>query len=180
MDALCENVANERLGKKYMTMQRNYTVCFFGHRELRDFDRAEARTEKLLRTLIQQKPLIEFLVGREGEYDQIAASTVRRLKRELSSESCWLTWVLPYTKAELENNLPAFEAYYDSIEVCESSSILHPKAAIQARNRSIVDRSDLCVFYIERQNGGAWNTMRYALKRVVNLADEDIEAALSS
>ena len=162
-------------------MQRDYTVCFFGHREITDFYGAEGRTEKLVRRLILEKPYIEFLVGRDGEYDQIVASTVRRLKRELSSQSCWLIWVLPYAKAELENNLAAFEAYYDSIEICESSSILHPKAAIQARNRSLVDRSDLCVFFIEHQSGGAWKTMRYALrqkKQVVNLADEMIEAVL--
>ena len=157
-------------------MQRDYTVCFFGHREIMDFYRAEASTEKLLRQLIYEKPYIEFLVGRDGDYDQIVSSTVRRLKRELSSETCWLTWVLPYMKAELQNNLPAFEAYYDSIEICESSSFLHPKAAFQARNRSLVDRSDLCVFYVEHRSGGAWNTMRYALqqkKQTANLADEN-------
>ena len=164
-------------------MQRDYTVCFFGHREIMDFYRAEARTEKLLRRLIHERPYIEFLVGRDGEYDQIVASTVRRLKRELASESCWLTWVLPYVKAELRNNLSAFEAYYDSIEVCESSSILHPKAAFQARNRSLVDRSDLCVFFVDHQTGGSWKTMRYALrqkKQVVNLADKTFEEVLSS
>lgn len=164
-------------------MQRDYTVCFFGHREIADFYRAEGRTEKLVRRLILEKPYIEFLVDRDGEYDQIVASTVRRLKRDLSSQSCWLTCVLPYAKAELENNLAAFEAYYDSIEICEASSVLHPKAAIQARNRSLVDRSDLCVFFIEHQSGGAWKTMRYALrqkKQVINLAEDNGEFALSS
>ena len=159
-------------------MLKDYTVCFFGHRRIENFNQADARTEKLIPSLIQTKDTIEFLVGREGEYDQIVSSAVRRVRKLYSEGQCWLTWVLPYPKAELENNKTYFQTYYDSIEICDASTLLHPKAAIQARNRNLVDRSDLCVFFVERQSGGAWTTMRYALrqrKKVVNLAREDDE-----
>lgn len=159
-------------------MLKDYTVCFFGHRRVENFNQADARTEKLIRNLKQTKDTIEFLVGREGEYDQIASSTVRRVRKLYSEGQCWLTWVLPYTKAELKNDMAAFQAYYDSIEICDASTLLHPKAAIQARNRNLVDRSDLCVFFVERQSGGAWATMRYALrqgKQAINLAVKDVE-----
>ena len=70
------------------------------------------RTEALIRRLILEKEYVEFLVGREGEYDQIVSSTIRRVKREVFAENSSLVWVLPYQKAELSRNLPSFESYY--------------------------------------------------------------------
>lgn len=155
-----------------------FTVCFFGHRQIEDFRLADERTEALIRRLILEKEYVEFLVGREGEYDQIVSSAIRRVKREVFAENSSHIWVLPYQKAELSRNLPSFEAYYDEIEICEASSAAHPKAAIQIRNRCMVDRSDLCVFFIERQEGGAWQTMQYASsceKAVINLASSPMK-----
>lgn len=40
----------------------------------------------------------------------------------------------------------------------------------------MVDRSDLIVCCIERESGGAWQTVKYAMeqgKTVINLANED-------
>ena len=53
-----------------------------------------------------------------------------------------------------------------------------PKAAIQIRNREMVDRADLVLCAIERQSGGAWQTVQYAMKQekpVINLFDEPDE-----
>lgn len=41
-----------------------YTVSFFGHRRIQDFQAAEARAEKLVRTLLAEKEYVDFLVGR--------------------------------------------------------------------------------------------------------------------
>lgn len=49
-----------------------------------------------------------------------------------------------------------------------------PKQAIQARNREIVDRSDLVVFWVENNTGGAYRTMKYAENEqteIINLAN---------
>ena len=56
-------------------------------------------------------------------------------------------------------------AYYDEIEICEESSVKHFKAAFQVRNRHMVDRSDLTVFYVETNEGGAYQTMQYAIQQ---------------
>ena len=40
----------------------------------------------------------------------------------------------------------------------------------------MVDRSDLIVCYIERENGGAWQTVKYAMghgKTIDNLSKDD-------
>ena len=45
-------------------MLKPYTVSFFGHRIIEDFNRVEKKAETLIRDLILQKEYVEFLVGR--------------------------------------------------------------------------------------------------------------------
>lgn len=92
---------------------------------------------------------VEFLVGRNGDFDLMTASVVRRLKKELNAENVFLTLVLPYETAELRNNTEAFENYYDSIEISEASADKSFKYAITARNRDMIDRSDMVVVYVK-------------------------------
>lgn len=117
---------------------------------------------------------MEFLVGRDGEFDQLVTSAVLRIKKRLDSANCSLTWVMPYLKADYVNNHESYDSYYDFVEVCEQSAHAHPKAAIQFRNRAMVDRSNLSVFYVTRKSGGAYQTLRYAEKAgaiIINLLD---------
>ena len=60
------------------------------------------------------------------------------------------------------DNEQSFGKYYDEIEVCDQSAGAHFKAAFQMRNRSMVDRSDLVVFDVVYESGGAYQTMKYA------------------
>ena len=157
-------------------MKPAFTVCFFGHRRIEKFHMAEERTEALVHSLMREKETVVFLVGRDGEYDQIVSSAIRKAQRELGTDNSIHIWVLPYNKAELAQNRASFESYYDEIEICKFSETAHPKVAIQLRNRSMVDRSDLCVFFVERSSGGAWRTMQYAIKqgkKWINLCDEN-------
>lgn len=159
-------------------MLRLYTVSFFGHRIIEDFNRAEAKAETLIRDLILQKGYVEFLVGRGGDFDQIISSAVKRLQRRIRDDNSSLIWVLPYSTAELYNNVKSFGNYYDEIEICDVAQNSHPKRAYQIRNRQMVDRSDLVVFYVEHNSGGAYQTMRYAQekgKRIINLAERQDE-----
>ena len=139
-----------------------YTVCFFGHRQVDDFQSAEQAVESLIENLLQEHGFVEFLVGRDGEFDQIVSSTILRLKKRTGKANFSLTWVMPYLKADYINNQESYDSYYDSVEICEQSAHAHPKAAIQIRNRAMIDRSDLCVFYVSKKKGGAYQTFRYA------------------
>jgi hypothetical protein len=83
--------------------------------------------------------------------------------------------VLPYVTAEFRDNDESFRDYYDEIEVCETAAVGHYKNAHKTRNRAMVDRSDLVVFYIQRESGGAWQTMKYVKKQgktYINLHDQ--------
>lgn len=104
-----------------------YTVSFFGHRQLDDFMGAERRLEKLIRELLAEREYVEFLVGRNGDFDQLAASTVLRLKRTVRDDNSSLVLVLPYLTAEYVNNRDSFESYYDEIEVKSPFRLLRSK-----------------------------------------------------
>ena len=96
-----------------------------------------------------------------------------RVKRNYRDDNSALVLVLPYLSAEYEKNEEAFQEYYDEVEICQSSSAAHFKAAMQVRNREMVDRADLVLCYIERKSGGAYQTVLYAKKQnkqIINLA----------
>jgi len=134
----------------------------------------EQRLESLIRQLINTKEYVDFIVGRSGDFDQYASSAVLRTRKAVGDHNSSLTLVLPYPTAEYLNNQESFEDYYSYIEVSDAASAAHHKAAFQIRNREMVDRSDLIVCCIEREQGGAWQTIQYAIKQgktVINLAD---------
>ena len=154
-----------------------YTVAFFGHRYVDHLLEAGNKLERVLHRLLEEKEYVDFLVGRDGDFDQAASSTICRLKRNFRDDNSAHIWVLPYPTAEYLENQECYEAYYDEIEICEASSRAHFKAAFQTRNRYMVDRADLIICYIDHKSGGAYQTIRYAEKQgkeILNLA-EDIE-----
>lgn len=143
-------------------MVGSFTVSFFGHRRIADSVAVEMRLDKLIRELIDSKPFVEFLVGRNGDFDQLVSSAVRRAKREFRGDNNALVLVLPYVTAEYKLNEDNFLTYYDEIEVCEESASAHYKKAIQIRNCIMVNRSDLVISCIDHKGGGAYKTIQYA------------------
>ena len=160
-------------------MKEKLTVSFFGHRFIDDSQTVEQKLYELLRIIISRGDReVEFLVGRNGDFDMIATSVIRRLKKEINAKNVFLTLVLPYETAELRNNTEAFENFYDSIEISEASVDKNFKYAITARNRDMIDRSDMVVVYVKNQSGGAYQSLRYAEKndkRIINLYSEQNE-----
>jgi len=137
-----------------------FTVSLFGHREIRDLRHLEMKLTPIVKELIQAKPFIVFLIGRNGEFDEYAASIIKTVKKEYQNTNIDLTLVLPYTVADIEY----YEKYYDSIIIPESMYGAHPKSAILLKNRWMVERSDAVIAYAERNNGGAYKAMKYAEK----------------
>ena len=144
-----------------------FTVSFFGHRVIQDPLLIEQRLESLICKFLKEKEYVEFLVGRDGEFDQIVSSTIRRCKRTVRDDNSAHVWVLPYPTAEFRDNEESFREYYDEIEVCGAAADGHFKGAYQKRNRDMVDRSHLVVFCIQHESGGAWQTMKFVQKQGV-------------
>ena len=151
-----------------------YTVSFFGHRRIEFGADIENRLDTVLYDLITQREYIDFLIGRDGDFDLLVSSAIRRTIGNYAYGNTHFTLVLPYMKAEYRDNEKNYLEYYDEVEICSESAEAHPKSAIQIRNRNIVDRSDLVVCCIQYKNGGAYRTMQYARqqgKKILNLAD---------
>ncbi|MBR7071964.1 MAG: hypothetical protein IKI29_07400 [Clostridia bacterium] len=148
-----------------------FTVCFFGHREINQFDVVEEKIDEIIRKLIQEKEYVDFLVGRNGEFDQIVASCILKAKRDLFNGNFSLNLILPYATSEYLNDEKSFKDYYDDIEVFSDFNTYF-KSAFQKRNRQMVNRSDLCIFYVEHNFGGAYQTLKYAIskkKSIINI-----------
>ncbi len=145
-----------------------YTVSLFGHREINDLRRLEAKLAPIIKELIQTKPYVDFLIGRNGEFDEYTASIIKRAQKANGKENNDITLVLPYTVANIEY----YEKYYDNIIISECVYRAHPKSAITLKNRWMVEESDLVIVYVEHEKGGAYTAMKYAEKlhkRVINL-----------
>lgn len=145
-------------------MLDTFTVAFFGHREIEYFQETEQALEKLIESLMREHEYVELLIGRNGEFDQLTASTVRSVRNRLGFRNSSLTLVLPYMTAEFRDNEESFLAYYDEVEVSAAAGGVHFKSAMQTRNREMVDRSDMVVFCVDHPSGGAYQTLKYAKK----------------
>lgn len=151
-----------------------YNVAFFGHRYIDNPLKVEELLEEQIRKLINEKEYVDFIVGRNGEFDQCVSSAVIRVRKNYRDDNSSLVLILPYPTAEYTNNHNYYEDYYSDIEISHAAAKAHPKSAIQIRNREMVDRADLVICYIEHSEGGAYNTVKYASeqnKPIINLAD---------
>ncbi len=72
-----------------------YTVSFFGHRTVNNRMEIENRLERLLHDLITQKEYVEFLIGRDGDFDQLASEAIKRSVRAYGYGNTHFTLVLP-------------------------------------------------------------------------------------
>ena len=148
-----------------------YTVSFFGHRRICDPIRIERRLEEVIKELLLTKQYVEFLVGRDGDFDIIAASVIHRCKRKYRDDNSSLVWLLPYMTADFRDNKEFYQEYYDEVEVFSAT---HYKSAFRQRNRDMVNRSHLAIFAVNKAEGGAYSTMKYAAAQrieIINLYD---------
>ena len=92
-----------------------FTVSLFGHRKIEDLTQLNYQLFQIIKELIQTKRYVSFLIGRNGEFDEYAASVIKRVQKDIGRENNDITLVLPYKIADLEY----YEKYYDSIIIPE-------------------------------------------------------------
>ena len=113
-----------------------YLVSFIGHRVVDEHRQVADELDTVISMLLEKHEYIEFYVGKNGEFDELAASAVRRLKSEWSA-FCSFTLVLPYEIA----NLDLIEKSYDEV-IMPNDYKCHYKAAIEKRNRWLAENCD--------------------------------------
>ena len=135
-----------------------YRVALIGHRELSHFGWLETQLEKVMESLIRQNEFVEFYIGRNGEFDILAASVFKQLTERIGKEKSALILVLPYPVKDM----PYYERYYDEV-ILPLPADTHFKSAIEKRNEWMVNHADLLVSWVEHR-GGAHNLCKYARK----------------
>ena len=146
-----------------------FRVAFIGHREVEDWRTVDSKIDNLVRGLIRIKEYVEFYVGYNGDFDISVVSIIKRAQNELGNENSSLILVLPYkNKGE-----KYFVKYYDEIYMPVEK--VYYKATITKCNQWMIDNCNILVAYVNKDFGGAYNTLRYAEKKgtpIINLANE--------
>ena len=141
-----------------------YRVSMIGHRVVEDYG-IEEKLYELFWELLRTKEYVEFYLGRNGDFDILAASMIKRLQKNYRDDNSVMILVLPYLVKDYEY----YEDYYDEIIIPDELHGVHPKAAITERNRWIVANSDMLIAYIRNKSGGTATCVRMAerLRRTV-------------
>ena len=143
-----------------------YRVSFIGHRQVEHFRDVEEQLTKIVKDLIRSKEFVEFYIGRNGDFDILAASVIKRVQENYGKSNNSLILVIPYQIADLEY----MEKYYDEIWYPYELQGVHYKSAITKRNEWFVEHSDLRVAYVTKDHGGAYDCMKKAQQKGVFVA----------
>ncbi len=157
------------------------TCCFTGHRILSAAAKTQL-TQILDRRLaaLCDVGFTEFRTGGALGFDTLAAKRVIELKKTHSA--CRLHLVLPcrdqdrYWSAAERADFAEILAHADTVAYLRDT---YTPDCMHARNRALVDGSDLCLAYLKGgKRGGTLYTCTYALRQnvhLINLADELVE-----
>ena len=154
--------------------QKLHICTFIGHSFVFS-STAEKRLKDEIETYLADIDEASFYVGGRGEFDSMAASAIRVAKTQHRDKKIQLYLIEPYFHTGLNRDKDYNEKLYDGIIIPQELLGIHPKAAIQKRNRWMCDQAELLIAFVCRDFGGAYETLKYAErkhKRIINLAEE--------
>ena len=148
-------------------------ICsFFGHRFVLDIKSVKEQLKTLLEKMITQEGVDTFYLGEQGDFEILSAEVLNELKPtypfiQRIEVICFAEQLQRNGKIKSDG----FE-YLDELDRCKR------KARIIKRNQWVVDNSDILVFYVNTQYGGAYQSYLYAKKKkkdMINLTLLDEE-----
>ena len=134
-------------------------TCFFiGHREAPDtlLDELSAEVERH----ITEYGVTEFVVGKYGRFDALAAKCVKASKKRQPEVT--LTLLLPYHPYERPTPTPPG---FDGTFYPPGMETVPKRAAIIRANRYMVEHSEYLIAYVKHSVSNAWDLVEYARKR---------------
>lgn len=155
-------------------------VTFIGHRDIRFGDDLPLRLKELVLTLIDDRGADTFLFGSRSDFDELCLEVVTELQRQRRGiKRVYVRAEYPHAgKGYEEGLLCSYDATYIPDNVAGAG-----RAAYVERNRHMIDRADICVFYYdegyepppkpaargravgEQPKSGTKTAYEYALKR---------------
>lgn len=131
--------------------------CGFGHRHI--YENINSKVDSAIINAIEKGCSI-FYTGAMGDFDNMFSSAVRKAKQTYPNIK--LICVKPYMTADINSNKEYYEILYDDVIIPEEIIGIHYKSAITARNKWIVDNSDIIIGYTIREYGGAYKALQYS------------------
>ena len=164
------------------------TCCFIGHRNTKETPELKEELIKTVLNLIEEHGVREFLFGSKSSFNTLCFETVTEIKEQYPDIK------LGYIRSMYEHIDESYEKYllefYD-FTYMPSGIERAGKAAYLERNQKMIDKSDFCVFYYDKDyvpkpkktkalfarvtNSGTKIAYEYAekkCKRVINLYKE--------
>ena len=139
-------------------------VCAFtGHRNLFEYDFDELLLERVILNLVKNG-VTKFLCGMAVGFDLKAAQAVLSLKEKYNLQ---LVACLPCGNQSEKFSEKNKILYNGIIEKCDEVIVMereYTKGCMFARDRYLVDNSDLLVCFLRKRSGGTYYTVNYAKK----------------
>lgn len=160
---------------------RPQTVCFTGHRDLRGQEKALTPLLDQVIEALYRRGYRRFFSGGAMGFDLLAAE--RMLHFRETHPDVRLIMAIPC--ADQTAKWPAAECrrYERVLYHADETRVLAPhyyRGCMMVRNRHMVNRSSVCVCYLDKPKGGTVTTVAYAAAEnlsILNLALTDACAA---
>ena len=136
------------------------STCFFiGHREAPDSLLPILDTE--VERHITEHGATDFVVGRYGRFDALAAKCVKASKRRHPEVT--LTLLLPYHPYDRPTPTPPG---FDGTFYPPGMEAVPKRAAIVRANRYMVEHSEYLIAYVKHSVSNAWDLVEYARTQI--------------
>ena len=144
-------------------------ICTFAGHSLVCCAGIEQRLNEEIELYLSDTDEATFYVGGRGDFDSMAAAAVRAAKCRHKDKKIQLYLVEPYMREGINRDKSYYETLYDGIIIPEKLLGVHPKAAITKRNRWMVEQADCLIAFLQRDFGGAYQTLKYAEQKGIRI-----------
>lgn len=162
-----------------ITNAKPYVVSFFGHDKACDRKYIRNQLQKLIHMLIIFNERTVFLIKPDMPFDELAHNAIRREHKILTQAYSEIILIPPYKKHTITPNTN-FKLKPRNKRFCHKEyKVSLGLSADEVRCRSIVDRSDMVICYIDSADDIAYSAVLYAYtqkkkRELINLAEDEM------
>ena len=171
-------------------MEKHKTCSFFGHRKIEQTEELKTRLQSTIIHLIESERVAIFLIGSRSEFNSLCHAIVTELKEKYPHIQR-RAYTCRHETCTLEKERAYWEEIYSHYksqpvtllgveeEIEHKTKYEAGRASYVERNQAMIDNSDFCVFYYNKNyhlptktNSGTKIAFEYALrkkKKVINL-----------
>lgn len=152
-------------------MKTRKICCFAGHRRLYGTEELQKKLYKVIEELILKHGVKEFWVGNYGVFDKMASYILNEIKNIYDIR---IGLIIPYLTCEIIENNDYYNRRFDFVSVADVPETTHYRGRIKKTNEYMVDNSEYLICFVNKEWGGAVNTLKYAEKKkkhIINIAE---------